>query len=100
MSLSATDSALKGCAKELRHRDALPMIETGQMADSYDTLHGVRFITLILQTTPAALPTEIRLHYSLYLFDAFIIQNLQELIQRATQALIEGQVALALDHLS
>jgi hypothetical protein len=100
MSLVATpDGILDACRTEVRLRDELPRVETGQMADSYDTLHGVRFINLIVLTTPADMPFEPRLYYHLYLFDAFIVQSLQELIQRASEAITRGALAIGLEHL-
>ncbi len=94
------DTVPKACEDEVRLRGALPLIESGQLADSYDTLHGIRFITLMLQTIPQGLTDDERLHYSLYLFDAFILGNLHELSDRAAKALAQGRIAAAVDALA
>jgi hypothetical protein len=88
------------CQEEERRRAALPYIENGQIADSYDTLHGVRFISLILDTMPPSLSDETRLCYVLYLHDLFLLQTLKALVERATQALSIDAVDAAADHLN
>ena len=85
---------------EQARRAALPYIGNGQMADSYDTLHGVRFVSLILETIPPALPVGRHLHYTLYLHDLFLLQSVTQLMQRATAALADNALHTAADQLA
>lgn len=76
--LNVADIRLK-CLAEQRLRDGLALSDTGQIADSYDTLHSVRLITLILDSIPEALSEASRARYLFFIIARSVDANLAEL---------------------
>ena len=86
---------LAKCAEERRIREGLATSDTGQIADSYDTLHSVRLVTLILDTIPEALPDESRLRYLFFLLARCFDANLAELSHWARRDVCDARTGQA-----
>lgn len=88
--ITAADILAK-CADERRHRGTLERSETGQVADTYDTLHSVRMVTLILESIPASLSEADRTQYLFFILARCFDSNLAELSGWACRDLRDGQ---------
>lgn len=92
--LAAAD-ILAACRDELHLRDGLAKSEAGQIADSYDTLHSVRLVTLILDSIPATLPDASRARYLFFIIARLCDANLAELCDWARRDLHEARTGQA-----
>ncbi|MES2498688.1 MAG: hypothetical protein V4618_21445 [Pseudomonadota bacterium] len=88
-SLTAGDVLTK-CMGERRIRDGLALSDTGQIADSYDTLHSVRLITAILDSIPVTLPEGARARYLFFILGRCFDANLVELCDWARRDVRNG----------
>lgn len=86
---------LAGCREELRLRDGLATSDAGQVADSYDTLHSVRLVTLILETIPTTLSDASRSRYLFFLLASLFDANLAGLCDWARRDVQEARTSQA-----
>lgn len=89
--LGATEVAA-GCREEHRLRDALATSDAGQIADTYDTLHSVRLVTLILDSIPGALTDDAHARYLFFILARFFDANLAELCDWARRDVEAGRI--------
>ncbi len=87
------------CKREQKHLDDLPRLLTGAVADSYETLHGVRLVRAILSSIPAELRPDQVVHYVTFVIDQLIILNLTQLTGMAREALAADDPGTAAEHI-
>lgn len=86
---------LARCADEQRLRDGLARSDAGQIADSYDTLHSVRLVTLILDSIPTTLGEEARARYLFFILARLFDANLAALCDWARDDVQDGRTGQA-----
>lgn len=89
------DDILARCADERLLRDGLATSDAGQIADSYDTLHSVRLVTLILDSIPASLGEESRSRYLFFILARLFDANLAALCDWARHDVQEARTGQA-----
>jgi hypothetical protein len=90
---------LAKCRDERGLREGLATSDAGQVADTYDTLHSVRMVTLILDSISGSVAEACRARYLFFLIARLFDANLAELCDWARREVREARLDQAADTL-